>query len=175
MAIGRRRVLFASALDFRPFLRLSPPLLVCLTFSGPGRCFSAVYLGLFRFLMLLRSNLTLCDMMSTIMHSLTPQSVEFSFPGDPTPVARWYRAFLQSQTNALRGPRQSLKAAFGWGTAATPLGMPEATPRPSTPQALPLTWTNSTLLTFFLFVPQCCRRQGPCRWTTHTTPQSVPL
>ena len=29
---GRRRVLFASALDFRPFLRLSPPLLVCLTF-----------------------------------------------------------------------------------------------------------------------------------------------
>ena len=32
MAIGRRRVLFASALGFRPFLRLSPPLLVCLTF-----------------------------------------------------------------------------------------------------------------------------------------------
>jgi len=32
VAIFRRRVLFASALDFRPFLRLSPPLLVCLTF-----------------------------------------------------------------------------------------------------------------------------------------------
>ena len=47
VAIGRRRVLFASALDFRPFLRLSPPLLVRLTFCGPGHLLSAVYLGLF--------------------------------------------------------------------------------------------------------------------------------
>ena len=49
VAIGRRRILFASALDFRPFLRLSPPLLVCLTFSGPGHLLSAVYLGLLVF------------------------------------------------------------------------------------------------------------------------------
>ena len=57
VAIGRRRVLFASALDFRPFLRLSPPLLVRLTFSGPGHLLSAVYLGLLLGNKLLRSTL----------------------------------------------------------------------------------------------------------------------
>ena len=36
VAIGRRRVLFASALGFRPFLRLSPPLLVCLSSHRVG-------------------------------------------------------------------------------------------------------------------------------------------
>ena len=36
VAIGRRRVLFASALDFRPFLRLSPPLARVSDFS-PGQ------------------------------------------------------------------------------------------------------------------------------------------
>ena len=45
---GRRRVLFASALGFRPFLRLSPPLLVCLSSHRVGPVSVGSLLGFVR-------------------------------------------------------------------------------------------------------------------------------